>query len=136
MKRFGRTGTIGLAVIVALVLGVCVEQSTYVALLDHYRHTDDPRVIVVAVMTGVGDTMLSRLLDEDETSVTLIVRAWASPGPKVALAVPHLVTVTLASPLGARSIFDPGGTRPPRPRHAVRQVVCPSTWDVRCQWSQ
>lgn len=122
-------------VVVGAVVGLCA-QSTYIAALDHYRRTDDPRVIVIVVMTGVGDKILTQSLHEDASFVTLTARVWPMPGLKPALAVPHLVTVTLAAPLGDRSVVDPSRGVPqaggsPRP---IAEVTCPSTWDARCQW--
>jgi hypothetical protein len=137
LQHVRRPRLIAALLIIAAIFGVCAVQGTYIAPLDHYRRTEDPRVITVVVMTGAGDRILTRSASEDASSVTVAVRVWASPGLKPAIAVPHLVTLTLAAPLEARSVVDPSGgsprsDRPPRP---ISEVICPSTRDVRCQWN-
>jgi len=135
LQHVRRPRLIAALLIIAAILGVCAVESTYIAPLDHYRRTEDPRVITVAVMTGVGDRILTRSLSEDASSVALTVRVWDQGWAW--RAVPHLVTLTLAAPLEGRIVVDPTGgsqrsDRPPRP---INEVICPSTWDVRCQWN-
>lgn len=102
----------------AIAFTACAE-STYVARIDSFARTQDPCVLVVSVMTGVGDTVLSHSLVENETEVALSVRVREETRAKEAIALPTKVTVTLASPLGTRALIDPGGERPSRPRHSV-----------------
>ena len=138
MRRPGLGGLlVAFGVVAAVIVGLCSAQTTYVAPLDHYRRTENPRIVVIVVMTGVGDVILDQKVTEDDLRVAVSVRVRETPGPKPAIAVPHFVTVTLAAPLGSREVLDAGGTRPSRPRRAVGEVVCPSAWgDARCQWSQ
>jgi hypothetical protein len=108
------------ALLVAGVMTIvaCAEQ-TYIAPIDSYARTDDPRVLIVSVRTGVGDAVLSHSFLEDESGVTVSVRVREDTRAKEAIALQTKVTITLASPLGTRALIDPGGERPQRARHSV-----------------
>jgi hypothetical protein len=102
----------GLAVLSFLV-GSAILSAGRIVTIDGFQRTADPMKIVVVVTIGLLDDFAERTVNEDASSVKVIVRVRTRAGSSVALGVPVPVTLSLREPLGSRIVTDGSGRAVP-----------------------
>jgi hypothetical protein len=92
------------------------EETTRVVPLDGFRPSSVyDKAVQIDLVTGIGEHLRSvRVLNEDNSSVTIEVRVTTRTGTAPDLGLPNTLSVSLQRPLGQRQVLEPGGQSVPR----------------------